>query len=100
LHARTAGLTGLPISFLGLQSAFAAVQVVRISEEDTLTISNNEMLDSSKIMPLKFHLERYGTRLNKLFISLIGRASIAFESDLVWVIKFNLVENSETQKLA
>ena len=69
---------------LGMTPASAAVQVVRISDGDTLTISTGEkvrllQIDTPEISPA----ECYGPEAHKALISLIGKSPITLESDSV-----------------
>lgn len=84
MHTRTIYLTCLFTLVLGMSSASAAHQVVRISDGDTLTISTGEkvrflQIDTPEISPA----ECYGTEAHKALISLIGKSSIFLESDSV-----------------
>jgi endonuclease YncB( thermonuclease family) len=84
MRAQTVYLTGLLALLLGMSSASAAVQVVRISDGDTLTISTGEkvrflQIDTPEISPS----ECYGAQAHKALISLIGKSSISLEADSV-----------------
>jgi endonuclease YncB( thermonuclease family) len=84
MRAQIVYLTSLITLVLGVTSASAAVQVVRISDGDTLTISTGEkvrflQIDTPEISPA----ECYGTEAHKALISMIGKSSITLESDAV-----------------
>lgn len=84
MQARIVYLTGLLTLVLGVSSASASVQAVRISDGDTLTISTGEkvrllQIDTPEISPA----ECYGAEAHKALISLIGKSSITLESDSV-----------------
>ena len=77
-------VTSLLTFVLGMTPASAAVQVVRISDGDTLTISTGEkvrllQIDTPEISPA----ECYGPEAHKALISLIGKSPITLESDSV-----------------
>jgi micrococcal nuclease len=81
-QARIVYLTTLLVILLGLSSASAAVQAVRISDGDTLTTSTGEkvrflQIDTPEISPA----ECYGAEAHKALISLIGKSTITLESD-------------------
>jgi endonuclease YncB( thermonuclease family) len=81
-QARIVYLTSLLVILLGLSSASAAVQAVRISDGDTLTTSTGEkvrflQIDTPEISPA----ECYGAEAHKALISLIGKSTITLESD-------------------
>jgi micrococcal nuclease len=69
----------------GVSSAFAAgVQVVRIHDGDTLTISSGEkvrflQIDTPEISPA----ECYGAEAHKALVGIIGKSPITLESDSV-----------------
>jgi len=69
----------------GVSSAFAAgVQVVRIHDGDTLTISSGEkvrflQIDTPEISPA----ECYGAEARKALVDIIGKSPITLESDSV-----------------
>jgi endonuclease YncB( thermonuclease family) len=84
MQARIVFLTSLLTLIFGVTSASAAVQVVRISDGDTLTISTGEkvrllQIDTPEISPA----ECYGPEAHKALISLIGKSPITLESDSV-----------------
>jgi endonuclease YncB( thermonuclease family) len=84
MQARIVYLTGLLTLVIGVIPASAAVQVVRISDGDTLTISTGEkvrllQIDTPEISPA----ECYGPEAHKALISLIGQSPITLESDSV-----------------
>jgi micrococcal nuclease len=84
MHTRTIYLTSLLTLVLGMSSASAALQVVRISDGDTLTVSTGEkvrflQIDTPEISPA----ECYGAEAHKALISLIGKSSITLEADSV-----------------
>jgi endonuclease YncB( thermonuclease family) len=84
MQARIVYLTGLLTLVIGVIPASAAVQVVRISDGDTLTISTGEkvrllQIDTPEISPA----ECYGPEAHKALISLIGKSPITLESDSV-----------------
>lgn len=84
MHARTVYLTSLLTLVLGISSASADLQVVRISDGDTLIITTGEkvrllQIDTPEISPA----ECYGAQAHKALISLIGKSSVTFESDSV-----------------
>lgn len=84
MHARTVYLTSLLTLVLGMSSASADLQVVRISDGDTLIITTGEkvrllQIDTPEISPA----ECYGAQAHKALISLIGKSSVTFESDSV-----------------
>ena len=84
MRRRIACLTSFLTLVLGVTSASAALQVIRISDGDTLTISTGEkvrflQIDTPEISPA----ECYGAEAHKALISLIGKASITLESDSV-----------------
>jgi micrococcal nuclease len=78
-------LTSLLALSLGVSSASAAgVQVVRIHDGDTLTITTGEkvrflQIDTPEISPA----ECYGAEAHKALFSIIGKSSITLESDSV-----------------
>lgn len=80
---RIAFLTILTL-LLGMTTASASVQVVRISDGDTLTISTGEkvrllQIDTPELSPA----ECFGAEAHKALISLIGKSAITLESDSV-----------------
>ncbi len=84
MHARTVYLTSLLTLVLGMGSASAALQVFRISDGDTLTLSTGEkvrflQIDAPEISPA----ECYGVEAHKALVSLIGNSSITLEADSV-----------------
>jgi endonuclease YncB( thermonuclease family) len=84
MHARTVYLTSLLTLVLGMSSASAALQVVRISDGDTLTVSTGKkvrllQIDTPEISPA----ECYGVEAHKALVSLIGKSSITLEADSV-----------------
>jgi endonuclease YncB( thermonuclease family) len=84
MDSRVVYLTILFTLVLGVTTASAAVQVVRINDGDTLTISMGEkvrllQIDTPEISPA----ECYGTEAHNALISLIGKSSITLESDSV-----------------
>jgi endonuclease YncB( thermonuclease family) len=84
MRTRIACLTSLLTLVLGVTSASAAVQVVRISDGDTLTTSTGEkvrllQIDTPEISPA----ECFGAEARKALISLIGKSSITLEADSV-----------------
>ena len=78
-------LTVLLALVLGVTSTSAAtVQVVRIHDGDTLTISSGEkvrflQIDTPEISPA----ECYGAEARKVLVDIIGKSSITLESDSV-----------------
>jgi micrococcal nuclease len=69
---------------LGINSASAAVQVVRISDGDTLTTSTGEKVRLLQIdTPEITSAECYGAEAHKALITLIGKASVTLVSDSV-----------------
>jgi micrococcal nuclease len=67
-----------------MTSASAAVEVVRIGDGDTLTISTGEkvrllQIDTPEISPA----ECFGAEAHKALITLIGKSSVTLESDSV-----------------
>ena len=85
MRRRIAYLTSLTL-LLGVTSASASasVQVARISDGDTLTISTGEkvrllQVDTPEISPA----ECYGAEAHKALISLIGKSAVTLESDSV-----------------
>ena len=84
MHARVAYLASFLTLVLGVTTASAAVQVVRVNDGDTLTISTGEkvrllQIDTAEISPA----ECYGAEAHKALITLIGKSSITLESDSV-----------------
>jgi len=84
MHARVAYLASFLMLVLGVTTASAAVQVVRVNDGDTLTISTGEkvrllQIDTPEISPA----ECYGTEAHKALITLIGKSPITLESDSV-----------------
>ena len=84
MHARVAYLTSFLTLVLGVTTASAAVQVVRVNDGDTLTVSTGEkvrllQIDTPEISPA----ECYGAEAHKALITLIGKSSITLESDSV-----------------
>ena len=84
MHARVAYLTGFLTLVLGVTTASAAVQVVRVNDGDTLIVSTGEkvrllQIDTPEISPA----ECYGAEAHKALITLIGKSSITLESDSV-----------------
>ncbi len=80
---RIAFLTILTL-LLGMTTASASVQVVRISDGDTLTISTGEkvrllQIDTPELSPA----ECFGAEAHRALISLIGKSAITLESDSV-----------------
>lgn len=78
-------LTALISTVLGASSVFAVgVQVVRIYDGDTLTISTGEkvrflQIDTPELSPA----ECYGAQAQKALINIIGKSPITLESDSV-----------------
>jgi micrococcal nuclease len=82
MSRRIACLTTIFTLVLGVTSASAALQVIRISDGDTLTISTGEkvrflQIDTPEISPA----ECYGAEAHKALISLIGKSSVTLEAD-------------------
>jgi len=84
MHARVAYLSSLLMLVLSVNTASAAVQVVRVNDGDTLTVSTGEkvrllQIDTPEISPA----ECYGSEAHKALITLIRKSSITLESDSV-----------------
>lgn len=84
MRARVLYLTSFLCLVLGVTTASAAVQIVRVNDGDTLTVSKGEkirllQIDTPEISPA----ECYGTEAHKALITLIGKSSITLESDSV-----------------
>jgi micrococcal nuclease len=85
MRTRVVNLTILFMLALGLATASAAaVQVTRVYDGDTLTISSGEkvrflQIDTPEISPT----ECYGAEARKALVSLLGKSSIVLESDSV-----------------
>ena len=77
-------LTSVLALALGVSTAAAGVQVVRIHDGDTLTISTGEkvrflQIDTPEISPA----ECYGAEARTALVGIIGKSPIALESDSV-----------------
>ena len=85
MRTRIVYLTTLLTFVLGVASASAeAIQVIRVYDGDTLTISTGEkvrflQIDTPEISPA----ECYGAEARKSLISLLGKSAITLESDPV-----------------
>ena len=83
MRRRIAYLTSLTL-LLGVTTASASVQVARISDGDTLTISTGEKVRLLQIdTPEISTAECYGAEAHKALISLIGKSAVTLESDSV-----------------
>ncbi len=83
MRRRIAYLSSLTL-LVGVTTASASVQVARISDGDTLTISTGEkvrllQIDTPEISPA----ECYGAEAHKALITLIGQSAISLESDSI-----------------
>ena len=77
-------MTSIVLFVLGINSAFGAVQVARISDGDTLTTSMGEKVRLLQIdTPEITSAECYGLEAHKALITLIGKSAITLESDSV-----------------
>jgi endonuclease YncB( thermonuclease family) len=77
-------MTSLVLFVLGISSAASAVQVIRISDGDTLTTSTGEKVRLLQIdTPEITSAECYGAEAHKALITLIGKSSVTLESDSV-----------------
>ena len=85
MRTRIACLTSLLTLSLGVTLSFAAgIQVIRIHDGDTLTISTGEkvrflQIDTPEISPA----ECYGDQAHKALVGIIGKSPITLESDSV-----------------
>lgn len=85
MRTRIVYLTSLLTLVWGLASSSAAgVQVIRIHDGDTLTISTGEkvrflQIDTPEISPA----ECYGAEAHKALVSIIGKSPVTLESDSV-----------------
>ena len=85
MRTRVVNLTILLTLALGVATASAeAIQVIRVYDGDTLTISTGEkvrflQIDTPEISPA----ECYGAEARKSLISLLGKSAITLESDPV-----------------
>ena len=85
MRTRIVYLTTLLTFVLGVASASAeAIQVIRVYDGDTLTISTGEkvrflQIDTPEISPA----ECYGAEARKSLVSLLGKSPISLESDSV-----------------
>ena len=85
MRTRLVNLTILLTLALGVATASAeAIQVIRVYDGDTLTISTGEkvrflQIDTPEISPV----ECYGAEARKSLVSLLGKSAITLESDPV-----------------
>ena len=85
MRTRIVYLTTLLTFVLGVASASAeAIQVIRVYDGDTMTISTGEkvrflQIDTPEISPA----ECYGAEARKSLVSLLGKSTITLESDSV-----------------